>query len=102
MGFIPLNEGFTCQQCGQEIPPAPGTFRNHCPICLTSKHVDQNIPGDRQANCLGLMPAQSAQGTDPDKLDIIHRCIKCGKKIVNRRAPDDNTDLLINLTANPH
>lgn len=88
--FIPRNDGFICEACGHEIPPARGTFRNHCPHCLTSKHVDQNLPGDRVAACHGLMPTIRYEGTDPDKLDLIQRCNRCGKEHRNRTAPDDN------------
>ncbi|MBR7037477.1 RNHCP domain-containing protein [bacterium] len=39
-----INESFRCVNCGQEIPLAPKTCRNHCPYCFTSLHVDGNIP----------------------------------------------------------
>lgn len=92
MGFIPRNDSFTCEQCGTEVPPAQGTFRNHCPQCLTSKHVDASIPGDRLSSCLGLMPTVGYGGTDPDKLDLVQKCERCGKEMRNRLAPDDNKE----------
>lgn len=95
--FIPLNEGFTCEQCGKVVPPAKSTFRNHCPFCLTSKHVDESIPGDRQSPCGGLMPATSYEGTDPDKLDLVHKCEKCGKTIRNKLAPDDDKTIVFKI-----
>jgi len=88
--FIPRNEGFICKQCNSSVPPASGTFRNHCPQCLASKHVDDTVPGDRQAVCGGLMPIIRYEGTDPAKLDLIHQCQTCGKLSRNRTAPDDN------------
>ncbi|WP_419962425.1 RNHCP domain-containing protein [Psychrobacillus sp. BM2] len=30
------------------------SFRNHCPFCLFSKHLD-NYPGDRSSECQDLM-----------------------------------------------
>ena len=31
---------------------APGTtHRNHCPTCLWSRHLDDDAPGDRAAEC---------------------------------------------------
>jgi hypothetical protein len=95
--FIPKNDGFVCDACGTTTPPAKGTFRNHCPVCLASKHVDQEIPGDRLSTCLGLMPAVAIEGTDPDKLDIIHVCQKCGKRIANKIATDDDKTAIFAL-----
>lgn len=95
--FIPKNDGFVCDACGIVTPPAKGTFRNHCPVCLASKHVDQEIPGDRASTCQGLMPAVTIEGTDPDKLDIIHVCEKCGKRMPNRAAPDDDKSVIFAL-----
>jgi len=94
--FIPRNDPFVCDHCGANVPPAPKTFRNHCPHCLTGKHVDNNIPGDRASNCLGLMPTTSYEGSDPTKLDLIQKCNKCGKRHRNKVAPDDNLQSLFN------
>src|SRR5688572_1645427 len=90
--FIPRNEGFECEFCGKKVSPARGTFRNHCPNCLVSKHVDDTIPGDRAAHCEGLMPTIAYEGTDPDKLDLIQECMTCGKQHRNRIARDDNKE----------
>ncbi|MBI3255971.1 MAG: RNHCP domain-containing protein [Candidatus Andersenbacteria bacterium] len=98
--FIPKNDGFVCNNCGLKVPPAKGTFRNHCTQCLASKHVDQDTPGDRLAACHGLMPATGIEGTDPDKLDIIHTCSHCGKKMLNKAAVDDSKDALFALMKN--
>ena len=95
--FIPRNDGFICDKCGTNVPPAPRTFRNHCPFCLTSKHVDNTTPGDRASTCQGLMPAIAYEGTDPDQLDLIHRCQLCGQKKRNRTAPDDDKNKIWQL-----
>lgn len=92
--FIPINDSFTCEACGCEVPPARGTFRNHCPACLTSKHVDSVLPGDRAETCGGLMPTVAYEGTDPDKLDLIQICQRCGTRRRNRTAPDDTLETL--------
>lgn len=94
--FIPRNDGFTCEACDATVPPAQGTFRNHCPACLTSKHVDGAIPGDRANVCHGLMPTVSYTGTDPEKLDLIQQCDICQQQSLNRTAPDDNVSQLFN------
>ena len=49
------NTGFICQNCGKEVLPlTDGSYRNHCPFCLYSLHVDI-IPGDRASDCGGIM-----------------------------------------------
>lgn len=49
------NTAFQCGNCGANVAPLTnGSFRNHCPFCLFSKHLD-NHPGDRLSNCKGLM-----------------------------------------------
>ena len=88
--FIPNNDSFSCDVCQKEVPPAKGTFRNHCPHCLTSKHVDEVVPGDRASKCHGLMPTLAYEGTDPQYLDLVQQCRLCGKEHRNRTAPDDN------------
>lgn len=100
MGFIPKNEGFICDICQTDVPSASGTFRNHCPNCLISKHVDDATPGDRAATCGGLMPAMAAEGSDPDNLNLVHRCQKCGKTMRNRTASDDNKETIFHLMRN--
>ena len=54
MAFYTKNDGFSCEYCGEQNPPAEKTCRNHCRKCLHSKHVD-NDPGDRQNSCHGKM-----------------------------------------------
>jgi len=95
--FIPRNEGFKCEACEKDVLPAQGTFRNHCPFCLTGKHVDLEVPGDRQSACGGLMPTVEVQGTDPDKLVLVQRCSRCLHEKRNKAAADDDRDKLFGL-----
>lgn len=92
--FIPLNEGFVCEECGKEVPSARGTFRNHCPFCLTGKHVDEVVPGDRESNCGGLMRTVRYEGTDPGKLVLVQQCDLCKKISRNKIARDDDVGRL--------
>ena len=94
---IKLNPGFICQNCGFNTPPAQQTCRNHCMKCLYSLHVDAAIPGDRASDCLGLMEAIQIDQNGKKGFMIIHRCLKCGKKIPNKAAEDDSTDSLIKI-----
>ena len=93
MGRSTENAGFRCAHCGRDVvPQADGSYRNHCPFCLYSKHVDMS-PGDRECDCGGLMEPvrlrQSRKG-----FQIEHKCLTCGFARVNRVAgglvqPDD-------------
>ncbi|MFE9581661.1 RNHCP domain-containing protein [Nocardia sp. NPDC006044] len=64
-------DAFRCLGCRMDVPvAAPGTaHRNHCPHCLTSRHVDRRVPGDRAEPCKGRMeagacpPATTANGS---------------------------------------
>lgn len=101
--MIAANDGFVCQRCKAENPPAPATSRNHCRVCLYSLHVDATIPGDRESQCRSLMePLTVGIGKKGQKV-ITHQCINCKKTITNKSAEDDNSDLLIRLiNADPH
>ena len=105
MGRSRENAGFRCGHCGRNVEPqADGSYRNHCPFCLYSKHVDMK-PGDRQCDCGGLMEPvrlrQSAKG-----LHIEHRCLKCGVVRVNRiaggRVQPDEIEAIVPLMQHPH
>lgn len=50
--FIHCQEDFVCEVCGTKVKGT--SYTNHCPNCLWSKHVDQNVPGDRAELCHGL------------------------------------------------
>ncbi|MEK7123239.1 MAG: RNHCP domain-containing protein [Patescibacteria group bacterium] len=90
MVFIPKQEFFVCEHCGSSVPMLTnGSYRNHCPKCLYSKHVDEAGPGDRLATCLGLMkPVRIDQHAKKGWM-IVHQCTMCQKEMRNRAAPDD-------------
>ena len=91
MSFIMRNETFTCKQCGKEVAPHPtGSARNHCPYCLYSLHVDAEFPGDRASSCHGMMRPIATDYRKNKGDMIVHECEKCGKKIPNTVAPDDD------------
>jgi DNA-directed RNA polymerase subunit RPC12/RpoP len=82
------NTGFTCENCGRQVLPlSNGSYRNHCPHCLYSKHVDEK-PGDRRKNCGGLMQPVGVTYKSGKGLQIIHRCLACGAEKVNKVAGD--------------
>lgn len=94
--FIRRIEDFNCAHCGAVV--RGNGYTNHCPRCLWSRHVDNN-PGDRAAECMGMMPPISAAPAG-DHFIITHKCEKCGKTIHQKSSPDDDMDALIALTAN--
>ncbi|MDD3679629.1 MAG: RNHCP domain-containing protein [Candidatus Shapirobacteria bacterium] len=93
--LVPKKEVFTCLNCGNKIEG--GGYISHCPKCLWSKHVDQDVPGDRQSDCQGAM--KPIEVTKKGKeWRIIHRCQKCNKKTIVYSHPKDDFDLIINLS----
>jgi DNA-directed RNA polymerase subunit RPC12/RpoP len=80
------NTGFTCANCGKTVLPLDnGSYRNHCPFCLYSKHVDI-LPGDRRENCGGLMEPVNLRYKPGKGWQILHRCVRCGAERVNKVA----------------
>ena len=94
------DEGFNCKACGKFITVRDcGTNnRNHCPHCLSSIHL-ANIPGDRSADCGGIMEPISIYVRPDGEWALIHRCKKCGELKINRIAAV-KTNLMIKLWAN--
>jgi DNA-directed RNA polymerase subunit M/transcription elongation factor TFIIS len=91
MVFIPRQEPFVCEHCDSPVEPLEhGSYRNHCPHCLYSKHVDKDGPGDRASACGGLMHPENIDHSSGKGWRIIHRCDLCGKRIANKAAPDDD------------
>ena len=95
--FISVNQGFKCEKCGKINPILKGSCRNHCKKCLYSKHVDDEVPGDRESTCLGLMEPIELDNNGKKGYVIIHKCVKCGKIQNNKAAPDDDFDVIIKL-----
>lgn len=99
MPFIAREESFTCDQCHASVEPLKGgTYRNHCPHCLWSKHVDDAGPGDRASACQGLMKPLSLDQNGKKGWMVVHECERCGKKIVNKLAPDDQWEDFLKLS----
>lgn len=93
---------FVCRNCGREVlPEGAGTaHRNHCPHCLCSVHLDDE-PGDRAADCGGLMEPVAVWVRKNGEWAIIHRCLVCGKLSSNRVAADDNPLKLMSVALRP-
>ncbi len=86
---IGTNERFVCAHCGADVPPlANGSYRNHCPVCLHSLHVDVH-PGDRASDCGGLLVPVGVEHSGKKGWVIVHRCERCGAVRRNKAALDD-------------
>ena len=95
-------DSFTCKVCGAAVFPdgAGSSHRNHCPNCLSSLHVDIE-PGDRAADCGGIMDAVAVWVRKGGEWAIIHRCRRCGTLSSNRVAADDNPFKLMSIAMKP-
>ncbi len=80
-----------CEHCGRHVKG--DGYTNHCPQCLWSKHVDVN-PGDRVAQCEGMMRPVALEGASPH-YQIIHRCERCGITRPNVADESDSKEALL-------
>jgi hypothetical protein len=93
--FIRTKENFVCEKCGFAVEG--NGYTNHCPECLWSKHVDV-FPGDRAAECGGMMGPVGVEIKNKE-YTITHKCVKCGHIKPNRAVPEDNFQMLIQVSA---
>jgi len=93
------SEEFKCGHCRAFIGPtvSGGKHRNHCPLCLYSRHVDQSFPGDRESDCRSLMQPIGTFSRGNGEQMVVHRCGGCGAERHNRIAADDNSHALLRL-----
>ena len=98
----PCSDTFECKHCGRTVVPqgAGSDHRNHCPYCLCSQHLDIT-PGDREADCGGVMEPIAVWVRKNGEWAIIHRCKVCGALSSNRIAADDNPMKLMSLAMRP-
>ncbi len=97
--FTVIDEEFICENWGKKVPKLGYSCRNHCPVCLYSKHVDIN-PGDRLEKCHGLLEPISIETSAKKGYIIISKCKKCGAIRKNKAAEDDNMELIYEIMKN--
>ncbi len=92
-------ESFKCRHCRAFIGPtvSGGRHRNHCPLCLHSRHVDDRRPGDRASGCGSTMAPVARFDRPGGEPVLVHRCLGCGLERHNRLVADDNIALLTRL-----
>ncbi len=93
LSFIRRKENFVCENCGNKVEG--DGYTNHCPNCLCSKHVDI-FPGDRKANCGGLMMPVSVELKSGEYI-ILHECNKCKHKKKNKTSKQDNIEKILEI-----
>ena len=98
----PCGDSFNCRVCGRLVVPigAGSAHRNHCPNCLSSVHLDVE-PGDRAADCGGVMEPVAVWVRKGGEWAVIHRCRRCGALSSNRVAADDNPMKLMSIAMRP-
>lgn len=87
-------QDFDCDVCQTHVKG--NGYTNHCPCCLSSKHVDVN-PGDRASDCRGVMLAESLE-IENGTYYIVQRCETCGHTRRNKSAPEDSFEALLALS----
>ena len=97
--FTKIDEEFICENCGNKVEKLGYTCRDHCNVCLCSKHVDKN-PGDRVEECHGLLEPIDVEINNKKGYVIIYKCNKCGAIRKNKMANDDNMDVIYNIMRN--
>ncbi len=83
-------EDFICRNCNALV--IGDGYRNHCPHCLISVHVDVN-PGDRAAACKGIMDVVDIT-LKHGELVITHKCKKCGHVKPNKAHREDRIETI--------
>ncbi len=88
--FRRRREDFDCESCGSHVKGSG--YTDHCPNCLTSKHVDNN-PGDRASDCKALMKPVSVH-YESSGFTIHYVCSGCGMAKNMGAAANDNNEAL--------
>lgn len=94
--FKMIDENFICEVCNKNVEKLGVTARDHCPYCLSSKHLDI-MPGDRSSNCGGVLTPIDIEKSKKDTMKIVYKCDKCGMIKKNKAADDDNFDLILEI-----
>ena len=97
--FKMIDEEFICDVCGKKVKKLEYSARDHCPYCLSSKHVDIN-PGDRLCDCHGILKPIGIEKGKKDTYKIVYQCMKCNIIKKNVMAKDDNYDKILEISSN--
>ncbi|WP_067533811.1 RNHCP domain-containing protein [Nocardia crassostreae] len=93
---------FTCLWCGLVVSTyaADGARRNHCPSCLHSRHVFDQVEGEA-SDCGARMSPNSIAVPRSGDWMLIHRCVRCDELTANPICADDNQLVLMRIAVRP-
>ncbi|MBC9712940.1 RNHCP domain-containing protein [Streptomyces sp. TRM66268-LWL] len=93
---------FTCVRCGLTVSAksADGTRRNHCPSCLHSRHVLDQIEGG-PSECGARMSPIAIAVLRTGDWTLVHRCVRCGELSSDPVCGDDNQLMLMRMAVRP-
>ncbi|MGW5879212.1 RNHCP domain-containing protein [Nocardiopsis terrae] len=93
---------FRCVLCGLSVPaPGPdGPQRGHCPSCLSSRHVHDQVGGGA-SDCEGRMTPISVVVPRDRRWRLVHRCVRCDELSESAVADDDNPLVLMRIAVRP-
>jgi hypothetical protein len=97
---IHRDECFVCLHCQAMVEAGGTVIRDHCPECLRSLHVDR-IPGDRGADCGGILDPVDMSLEGGGRIVILYRCRRCGASQRNRAHPADQLPAGLRLPGSP-
>jgi hypothetical protein len=94
---------FVCKACHKWVSVEAALSgvhnRNHCPYCLSSRHLDLLEAGDRLSACKSIMrpvaltlkkTVKRYSSAGQGELMLVHLCDECGRPSINRIAADDD------------
>ena len=94
------SQTFTCLLCGLGVHALDGEPRDHCPSCLHSRHVHDQVDGGR-SDCAGRMTPISVVAARDGRWQLVHRCVRCDELSESTVATDDNPLLLMRIAVRP-
>lgn len=93
---------FACAWCGLTVSTyaADGTRRNHCPSCLHSRHVVDQVEGG-PSDCHGRMSPIAIAVLRTGDWTVVHRCVRCDELTSTPVCTDDNQLVLMRMAVRP-
>ncbi|MFG2907969.1 RNHCP domain-containing protein [Kitasatospora sp. NPDC048286] len=98
----PKTSTFACAWCGLTVSTyaADGTRRNHCPSCLQSRHVLDQVEGG-PSDCRGRMSPIAIAVLRTGGWTVVHRCVRCDELTSTPVCTDDNQLILMRMAVRP-
>jgi hypothetical protein len=99
---VPRTGSFACVRCGLTVSllDPEGEPRDHCPSCLSSRHVLDRVGGGA-SGCGGRMVPISVAAPRGGGWALIHRCRVCDEMSESAVSPDDNRLVLMRIAVRP-